>query len=147
MRRLQLAGLVLAALVVLTLVGSLLRGLAGDGAQRRTEPDSHEQSDGERVRVEVLNAAGIPGLARTATEQLRQSGFDVVYFGNASGEGPDTSWVLDRVGDLDAAERVADALRIEQVRTRVDTTLFVDVSVILGRDWGVAEAPDTTAGR
>ena len=37
-----------------------------------------------RVRVEVLNAGGVPGMASRATDHLRESGFDVVYYGNAS---------------------------------------------------------------
>ena len=36
-----------------------------------------------RVRVEVLNAGGEDGMARLATEHLRDQGFDVVFFGNA----------------------------------------------------------------
>ena len=36
-----------------------------------------------RVRVEILNAGGKEGMARLATDLLRDSGFDVVYFGNA----------------------------------------------------------------
>ena len=146
MRRLQLAGLVLAALVVLTLVGSLLRGLGGEGGAAESAGPEATGSDPRRVRVEVLNAAGVPGLARAATERLREQGFDVVYYGNASGVGPDTSWVLDRVGVPETAERVSDALRIERTRTELDTTLYVDVSVVLGRDWPVPESPADTAG-
>ena len=97
--------------------------------------------------MEVLNAAGLSGLARAATDSLRARGFDVVYYGNASGFGPDTSWVLDRVGRPEPAERVAEALEIGNVRTAVDTALYVDVSVILGRDWAEpddgAEPPDS----
>ena len=51
----------------------------------------------ERVRVEVLNAAGRPNLAREATDRLRDGGFDVVFFGNADRFGGEQSVVLDRV--------------------------------------------------
>ena len=43
-----------------------------------------------RIRVEVLNAGGEPGMARMATDQLRDRGFDVVYFGNAESFGRDS---------------------------------------------------------
>lgn len=147
MKRLQLVGLGLAALVTLTLLGSLLRGLDGD-SDGSTQSGEADREAAKRVRVEVLNAAGIPGLARAATEQLRERGFDVVFYGNATGQAPDTSLVLDRVGATGNAERVAEALGIERTRTEVDSTLFVDVSVVIGRDWvSAAEAGDTVVGR
>ncbi|HEV2130376.1 MAG TPA: LytR C-terminal domain-containing protein, partial [Longimicrobiaceae bacterium] len=99
------------------------------------------QESGERVRVEVLNAAGTAGLARAATRLLRERSFDVVYFGNAGGFGRDTSWVIDRAGRMEDAQRVADALRIPRVRSAPDATLFLEVTVVLGADWeGAAHA-------
>src|SRR5687768_1490685 len=65
---------------------------------------------GERVRVEVLNGGGRQGMARTATDVLRDRGFDVVFYGNATDPDGDSSVVLDRVGRLDLAREVADAL-------------------------------------
>lgn len=91
-------------------------------------------------RVEVLNAAGTPGLARGATERLRAAGYDVVFFGNAASLSGTASIVLDRVGKPAIARAVADRLHIERVETRLDSTRLVEVSVILGADWG---APDT----
>lgn len=97
----------------------------------------------ERVRVEVLNAAGRQNLAREATDLLRDEGFDVVYFGNAGAFGGEPSIVLDRVGRIDLARGVADALGIRAVRSEPDTNLFVDVSVRLGTEWAqpVAASP------
>ncbi len=104
---------------------------------------------GRRVTVEVLNAGGRPGAARDATQLLRRDGFDVVYFGNAGKFGRDSSLVLDRVGDLANARAVAQALGIHDVRSEPDTTLYLDVSVILGKRWllpGMA-ADSAPAGR
>ncbi len=88
-----------------------------------------------RVRVEVLNAGGRPNLARTATDVLREVGFDVVYFGNADRFDQDSSVVLDRVGGLERARAVADALGVRTVRSEPDPNLYVDVSVLLGEAW------------
>lgn len=93
---------------------------------------------GRVVRVEVLNAAGISDLARDATERLRSAGFDVVYFGNADAFDRDSSVVLDRVRRLDAARAVADVLGIRNVRSQPDSNLYLDVSVLLGREWGAS---------
>jgi hypothetical protein len=97
----------------------------------------------QRVRVEVLNAGGKQNTARSATDVLRDGGFDVVYFGNAGAFSEDPSVVLDRVGDLDHAREVADALGIRAVRSEPDSNLFVDVSVRLGGDWS-QPAPSST---
>jgi hypothetical protein len=86
-------------------------------------------------RIEVLNASGRTGLARAATDRLRGGGFDVVYFGNASGFTGDSTLILDRVGDDAVARAVARYLGLGTVRTQRDTTLFVDATVVIGRDW------------
>jgi hypothetical protein len=90
---------------------------------------------GERVRVEVLNAGGRSGMAQRATDLLRARGFDVVYFGNAETFDQETSTVLDRVGRLEAARAVADALDIGAVRSEPDQDLYLDVTVRLGSAW------------
>lgn len=97
----------------------------------------------ERVRVEVLNAGGRPNMARDATETLRDGGFDVVYFGNAGSFGEDSSVVLDRVGRIDLARAVADALSIRSVRSEPDPNLFLDVSVVLGEGWDLPLPTET----
>jgi hypothetical protein len=77
----------------------------------------------------------VVGLARTATAQLREGGFDVVQFGNARTFDQDSSVVIDRVGRVDLAEAVANALGIPNVLTEPDPNLFVEVTVLLGRTW------------
>jgi hypothetical protein len=132
-RQLALAGTVL---LVLLLAGSLVAGLRGGRpADTAPPPAPGAPPRAGRVRVEVLNAAGIPGLARTVTDRLRDRSFDVVYFGNGRGFSPDTSLVLDRAAHPDAARQVADALGIHRVLSRPDSTLYLDVTVVLGKDW------------
>jgi len=91
------------------------------------------------ARVEVLNASGTAGLARRATDALRTAGFDVVFFGNASGAtaaaADSGSVVIDRIGNAERAQAVARALGISRVVTRADSSLLLDATVVLGRDW------------
>ncbi len=107
-------------------------------------PDSIAAYDylnrGRATRVEVLNGAGRSGLARAATDRLRDAGYDVVFFGNADSP-TDTSYVLDRLGHIDAARAVGRALGIERVRTAMDSTMFLEATVVLGKDFeaGVQE--------
>lgn len=134
MKRLTTLGIAATVVAVVVLVISLVTGLRSDAYVERPEEDGGEQI-APRVRVEVLNAAGIEGLARAATRMLREQGVDVVYFGNASSFGRDPSVVIDRVGDPEAARAVADLLDIPRVRTERDTSLYLEATVVLGTDW------------
>jgi len=144
--RLQTVGLFVTLLLAAVLVGSLAAGLMQRrGVDTPSEPDAGQLTStarpAGRVRVEVLNASGRAGLAREATRELRDLGFDVVVIGNApSGSDPDRSVVYDRVGRLELARQVADAIRIRRVEARPDSNLVLDVTVTLGKDW----APDST---
>jgi hypothetical protein len=89
----------------------------------------------ERVRVEVRNAGGVAGIAREVANLLRDDGYDVVQWGNADTFDRDSTVVIDRVGRDEMAEAVANALGIRNVLTEPDSNLFVDVTVLLGRDW------------
>lgn len=85
-------------------------------------------------KVEVLNGTGRSGLARVATRQLRQQGFDVVFYGETPA--PVTvSQVIGRRGEPQAARPVAEALNIDSVRAQPDPSRRVDVSVWLGPDF------------
>jgi hypothetical protein len=141
MKRLRIVGLVAVLLLVAGLVASMAMGISSGGAEQPSTPEevpdlpAAKAAPGERVRVEVLNAAGVPGLARTVTRALRERGFDVVYFGNARGFSPDTTLVIDRVGREEVARDVAAALEVENVRSLPDSTLLLEVTVVVGRDW------------
>lgn len=139
-RKLRTIGLVATLAAVVVLVGSLAFGLDGSGtaAPAVSEPGGTgevAEPPADRVRVEVLNASGRPGLARQATRFLRDRGYDVVNFGNAGARAGSTSEVIDRVGNRDAADDVAEALGIVKVSAKADSSLAVDATVILGTDW------------
>ena len=89
----------------------------------------------DRVRVEVLNAGGVDGQARAAMGRLRSVGFDVVQWGNAGEFDRSSSVGIDRGGRLDMAGAVANALGIHNVLREADSSLFVDVTVLLGNEW------------
>jgi hypothetical protein len=110
---------------------------------RRETPAAPESTagivEGRRIRVEVLNGAGVDRLASQATERLRELGFDVVYYGNADDFGRDTSVAIARLDSVEPARRAADALGLHRVEHRPDRNLYLDVTVILGTDWTMPE--------
>ena len=88
---------------------------------------------GTRIKVEVLNATKVRGLARKATFFLRDRGFDVVSMGTSRLES-DSTLVLDRSGHPEWAALVAKALNAK-VQTRLDSSRYLDVTVLIGRNW------------
>lgn len=147
MRRLETLGLLATLALVAILTGSLVLGLrSAPRTPKQHAPAGPQPVVPERPRVEVLNAAGSAGLARAATRVLRESGIDVVYFGNAESFGRDSSVVIQRAGSAADARRVAEALGIQQIRQQPDSSLYLEVTVVLGRDWS-APAPFPAAAR
>ena len=133
-RALKRAGV---GVVVVLLIAGVL---ATRGAVRRLRnpdpppvPDVNAPAD-MRVRVQVLNATTVRGLARRATLYLRDRGFDVLEIGTAD-EQLDSTIVLDRSGHRDRAQRVADALGGARVEARPDSSRYLDVTVLIGRTW------------
>lgn len=108
-------------------------------------PSSHWHD--RRIRVEVLNAAGVDALARRATGRLRELGFDVVYYGNADQFDVDSSVAIARLDSIEPARRVADALGVQRVEREPDENLYLDVSVILGKDWSVPVEEESEIGQ
>ena len=130
-------GLVVGGLVLLV----LLYGLGIRAFTPRTTPTRADQTFA-RVQVEVLNAAGVDGLAAGATAQLRRRGFDVVSVGNAPGR--DTSAVFVRSGTALDARHVAQALGLSDgaVVTGGPTLDYsLDVTVALGADYAATTDP------
>jgi len=94
-----------------------------------------------RATVEVWNASNRAQAARWAMALLRKKGFDVVKIGDFSSRQNQTL-IVDRSGDVRAAQAVADALKdgaVGEVVSRPEPSLHVDVSVILGNDYLVPD--------
>jgi hypothetical protein len=134
LRRLVAAGagaLVLLAAIVVWLAHG--RG-AAPRAVRAIAVGEARAPAGTRIRVQVLNATRTRGLGRRAALHLRDRGFDVVEVGTA-GEQRDTTLVLDRSGHPQWARLVGDALDGAPAATRLDSSRYVDVTVLLGASW------------
>jgi hypothetical protein len=88
----------------------------------------------ERIRVEVLNASKVHGLARRATRYLRERGFDVVASGTAHDQ-RDSTLIIDRTNHPVWAGRVARAFGGARVELAPDSSRYVDITVLLGAAW------------
>ncbi|HEU4640987.1 MAG TPA: LytR C-terminal domain-containing protein [Gemmatimonadaceae bacterium] len=137
MRRLGVAAAVVVALAVAVAVAlPRVRGGAapGGGALAALGRPDARAPDGVRVRVEVLNASRVQGLARRATFHLRDRGFDVLESGNA-GKQLDSTLVIDRSGHPEWAQLVARAMGGAEVAEQPDSSRYLDVTVLVGASW------------
>ena len=138
MRQFALAAAVV--LLVIVAAWAVRRRDGGDvhaPAPPRTSPFRREvrAPSGVRIRVEVVNATKTRGLARRATQFLRDRGFDVVDVGT-SAQQLDTTLVLDRSGHPEWARLVAEALGGgARAVERPDSSRYLDVTVQLGASW------------
>lgn len=135
------------ALIVGVVAGGLVLGslFTGDGdvdgpaldleAEEFIASEVPLPDDGTRVTVEVLNGGGVPGVAGTVRDLLRDEGFDVVYSGNASSFDHASTVVIDRTSRGEGAEAIAHSIGASELRVEPDSTLLVDVTVVIGADW------------
>lgn len=103
------------------------------------DPREDEEHVAEVIKVEVLNACGVQGLANQMADYLREQDFDVVNVGNYSGGFDlDRTFVFDRVS-LNAfyARKVGKSLGVEraQVAPQLDSSLQLMVTVLIGKDY------------
>ena len=118
----------------LALAALALIACARDPAPQRESAGGTIEAPTERVRVEVLNATKVHGLARRATEYLRDRGFDVVASGTAR-EQRDSTLIIDRTNHPVWAGRAARAFNGARVELAPDSSRYVDITVLLGASW------------
>src|SRR5207244_8893107 len=84
--------------------------------------------------VEILNGAGVAGLAARTADRLTQRGFLIASVGDAPKAQSQTA-IIARPGARSAAEQVANTLGVPTARVSENTNLgAADVQVILGPD-------------
>lgn len=89
----------------------------------------------ERVVVRVVNGSQRRGLARKATFVLRDFGYDVVDYDGQGGPPLASTEIHVHTGRTEAAERVRRALGAGTITVRADSSRYVDLTIVLGRDW------------
>lgn len=128
--------LTLVLVLLLTGVAIYLRSRTRDGGadvESVVPPDT-------RIRVEVLNATEVRGLARRATQYLRDRGFDVVRYAGDTAR-LDSTLVIDRSERPEWAALVASVFGNARVVSRPDSARYLDVTVLVGRSWRPPSEP------
>lgn len=100
------------------------------------EPEIVQSGKHHVIQLDVLNGTGTPKLGQRCTDYLRARGFDVVEMGNYK-EAVEQTRIIDRAGNIEAAQQVAKALGIpkERVSQHIDRNAYLDVSILIGKDF------------
>jgi predicted GTPase len=95
-----------------------------------------KKAEKEIIRVEVLNGCGARKIAQRVTDILRDKGFDVVKVDNAPSQDFPKTIVVDRKTEtMRYAKRVAKSIHCRQVTSQIDPSLYLEVTVIVGKDY------------
>ena len=127
----------LLSFTVLVLAGSLIYRIFIHPPVESTFEENPQPANPNRViQISILNGSGVNGIALKAKKFLRSRGFDVVEIGNYK-DIVDQSIVIDRIGDISSAKKVAYAVGIpdSMVTVQIDTNLYLQSSVVLGKDY------------
>lgn len=130
----------LGLIVVVAVAGLLLYSLVTRVAAPRVDPVRESNPSGLAggvIQVEILNGCGIDNLAAETRNYVHDRGFDVVNVGNYERSDVDSSLVIDRVGDMESARKVANLLGVGEGRViqEIDPERYLDVTIVLGNDY------------
>ncbi|MDP3583004.1 MAG: LytR C-terminal domain-containing protein [Ignavibacteria bacterium] len=121
--------------VIIFMVYSLYIKLSYKADQEPLAPDSKGAED--IIQVDVRNGCGVSGVADRYTDFLRSKGFDVADIGNYVSSDVDETLIIDRIGNMANAYKVAKSLGIktENVIQQLNRDYFIDVTVVIGKDY------------
>ncbi len=134
------SAIVALVIVVGFLAYSLLQRQVVEPPVEATRPGS---AAGEIIQIDVLNGCGISRAASKVTSYLRERGYDVVEMRNYKSFDVSQSLVIDRSGNLETARKVAYALGVKEknIVQQINHDYYVDVSVVVGKDYGSLKVP------
>ncbi len=123
-------------LVLLIFVGSMIVRIYYYKPTEIVSEKSKKDSVAASVQINILNGTKITGIASQARIFIREKGIDVVEIGNFQTPVA-VSYIIDRVGDFKASQKVARAIGIKDslITEEIDSALFLKCSLILGEDY------------
>ena len=129
-----IASVILAVFAVFLLYSVLDKtGIISSGNSENVKPQNVQQL----IQVEVLNGCGVAGVGDGLTDVLRAKGIDVVKTGNYRSFDIDNTFIIDRLGKIETANRVADSLNLDKrfIITEKNKSYFLDLTIVIGKDY------------
>ena len=130
---------IIASVVLTVFAGFLLYSLLTKTGIINSSADENirAQNVQQLIQVEVLNGCGVTGVGDGLTDVLRTKGIDVVKTGNYRSFEIDNTFIIDRLGKIETANRVADSLNLDKrfIITEKNKSYFLDLSIVIGKDY------------
>lgn len=117
---------------------ALFQAIRVDRPPAADQPATAAVPDPTDIRIELLNGAGIDGLAAGVAQQLQERGVRVTATGNAEGFGAERTRIEHAAGDGGLARQVAGYFPSAELAEADRLGDDADVRVILGSDLGSA---------
>lgn len=95
-------------------------------------------TEAERIKVEVLNGCGVPGIGEKVSDQIDLTKFKIVNSANAdSFDHPETLVIVysDRKEVINAANELRDELEVGRVVSQPQAQDLTDISIVVGKDY------------
>jgi len=94
------------------------------------------RQDRKYVRIEILNGSGIPSAGKKTAEYLRKMQNDVICISDAPCDTIEKTLVVERTKkNRIHAKKIASQLKSKNIFCVIDSSLYVDVTVIVGKDY------------
>lgn len=129
-----IASVILAVFAIFLLYSDLNKiGLLSFNDNKTIKPQNVQQL----IQVEVLNGCGVTGVGDGLTDVLRAKGIDVVKTGNYRSFDIENTFIIDRLGKIETANRVADSLNLDKrfIITEINKSYFLDLTIVIGKDY------------
>jgi len=129
-----IASVILAVFAIFLLYSDLNKiGLLSFDDNKTVKPQNVQQL----IQVEVLNGCGVTGVGDGLTDVLRAKGIDVVKTGNYRSFDIENTFIIDRLGKIETANRVADSLNLDKrfIITEINKSYFLDLTIVIGKDY------------
>jgi len=129
-----ITSVILAVFAIFLLYSDLNKiGLLSFDDNKTIKPQNVQQL----IQVEVLNGCGVTGVGDGLTDVLRAKGIDVVKTGNYRSFDIENTFIIDRLGKIETANRVADSLNLDKrfIITEINKSYFLDLTIVIGKDY------------
>lgn len=109
--------------------------LSGVRAYKLRKREFYVKNVNPKIRIEVINASGVPGLAKKVTFLLREDGFDVVYFTHVA-ETLNKSVIVERSdSSFSHAKHLSKWLGVPEITLEWDYDKISDCALVIGTDY------------
>lgn len=93
-----------------------------------------KEKNAPNIRVKILNATDIPGLAKRVRSALMREGISVIEFGTHQMNNLEESVIISNKGNNNDIKLVSELTGIKKVYHSVDSTQVYDLTILVGKD-------------